>query len=83
VATDLPFAREICGPAAAYFEPGNAEAAAAQIAGLLSDSAAVAALVEAGKRQLERFITPREQLEMYFQLCRSAIVSTAKDREKR
>jgi glycosyltransferase involved in cell wall biosynthesis len=77
VATDLPFAREICGPAARYFEPGNPRAAAEQLADLLADSAAAADLAAAGTRQLERFMTPAEQMEMYFQLCRAAIPSTA------
>ena len=74
VTTDLGFARSICGEAALFFEPKNAEAAAEQIIRLIGDEDLQQDLIEKGKRQLETFDTPRERAEKYLALCVRAII---------
>lgn len=55
LASDRPFAREICGDAALYFDPLNPAAAAETIARLLTHPEERIALVEAGVRRLTSF----------------------------
>ena len=71
VVTDLPFAREICGPAALYFDPRSPRHAAEQVARLLGDPELQEHLVAAGRQQLALFPSPEAQITMYFEIFRS------------
>jgi glycosyltransferase involved in cell wall biosynthesis len=48
-AADLPYARDVAGPAAAYFDPRDPAAIAARVLDLLADPAALAALRREGE----------------------------------
>jgi glycosyltransferase involved in cell wall biosynthesis len=48
-AADRPYARDVAGPAAAYFDPRDPSAIAARVLGLLADPAAIAALRREGE----------------------------------
>jgi glycosyltransferase involved in cell wall biosynthesis len=65
VTTDLPFARDVCGNAALYFEPNNAKAAAICLSQLVEDSCLWEALVSSGKSVLAQLPTPQEKYSGY------------------
>lgn len=69
VTTDLGFAKSICGDAALYFEPRNADAAAAQVAHLLKLPEVATALVEAGKQKVQTFDLPEQRAQKYLALA--------------
>ena len=69
--SDLPFARDLCGDAAAYFDPWDAEAAADAIERFVADRDRRLALVAAGRERLERFDTPADRA--------AAVVSTLEE----
>jgi glycosyltransferase involved in cell wall biosynthesis len=64
VVSDLPFAREICGEAALYFDPLSADSAAAQIAMLLESPDRVGSLTAAGERRQSEFPTGESKWRM-------------------
>lgn len=53
--SDRPFAREVCGDAAEYFDPLSPESAADAIVRIFENPARRAALIEAGRTRLSRF----------------------------
>jgi glycosyltransferase involved in cell wall biosynthesis len=70
VATDLDFARAICGDAAVFFEPRSAEAAADAILDLLGNEALWCEKIENGRRALADLPTPADRFAMYVQTIR-------------
>ena len=66
--SDLPFAREICGEAAAYFDPLSPDSIGEAIFGLANDQKFQRRLVEAGTEQLGKFLSPDERTERYLQV---------------
>lgn len=73
VTSDLDFARDTCGDAAAYFAPRNAEAAATAIAGLLENPLRWQRLVDCGRQRLQTFPTPAEKYRAYCELLRRLV----------
>ena len=71
VASDLDFARAICGEAATYFDPDSADAAAAAILGLLDSPGAIAAQVQSGYKVLDALPTATGRFEAYVQLIKN------------
>jgi len=69
VTTDLGFARSICGPAAVYYAPANAQAAAEAIAQLASSTTSQTRLREAGKLRLQSFDTAVSKATKILSLC--------------
>lgn len=69
VTTDLGFARSICGKAALFFEPNNAEAAAEEIIHLIGDEALQQQLMRNGALQLKTFDSPQERARKYLEIC--------------
>lgn len=63
--TDLPFARDVCGPAALYFPPNDAEGAADGIARLAADRGLRGRLIEAGDARFAATRTSRQTFEMF------------------
>ena len=59
VAADLPYAREVCGGAAAFFRPGDPADCAARIAAVLDDPDLRADLVEQGIARFEQIRAAR------------------------
>jgi glycosyltransferase involved in cell wall biosynthesis len=55
VAADVPINRELCGEAAVYFPPFDADACAGQIEQLLKDAAKREAMVKQGRERAGRF----------------------------
>ena len=54
VTSDMPFARELCGDAARFAPPNDPRAAASILLSLLDNPQSSAALIDAGRRQLDR-----------------------------
>ena len=69
VTTDLGFARSICGDAAIYYEPKVAVSAADAIVRLLTESGLKEALVENGKRRVERFDSAADRARKIVEVC--------------
>ena len=69
VTTDLGFARSICGDAALYFEPCNANAAAEQVVRLLQDPLLQDKLRASGREQLLTFDSPAERARKILAIC--------------
>lgn len=61
VTTDLPFARNICGDAALYFDPASPEDAASKIQHLLNDPDLRNKLVAKGLERVGEFDLPEER----------------------
>ena len=59
--TDLPFARDICGAAALYFNPESVEDAAEKIQQLIVDSELRLRLIANGLKRLKAFDLPEER----------------------
>ena len=71
VTTDMDFARELCGDGALFVPPHSPEDAAAAFSELARSPEVVAALVEAGSRQLSRaYPTAEEKFRMQIDLIR-------------
>jgi glycosyltransferase involved in cell wall biosynthesis len=69
VTSDLDFARELCGDAAAFVPPNDAAAIAQTIADIVTDPARADQLVAAGRRQLAAaYPSPARKLEMQLDL---------------
>ena len=61
--TDLPFARDICGNAALYFDPESVEDAVEKIQQLITDSQLKAQLITNGLERLKAFDLPEERFQ--------------------
>ena len=61
VTTDLDFAHDICGDAAAYYSPFSAQDAARTIEKVASDTTYRESLIENGQKRLAFFPTPEEK----------------------
>lgn len=64
VTTDLDFAHDICGDAAAYFKPLNAESAADTIGHLASNQLIRESLIRKGYKRLAHFPSPYEKYRL-------------------
>ncbi|MBI5622065.1 glycosyltransferase family 4 protein [Candidatus Falkowbacteria bacterium] len=53
--SDIPGLREVCGPAAAYFNPRDTKSIAATILDTLTDTVRRSVLIAAGRQQVQRF----------------------------
>ena len=68
ITSDLDFARDICRDAAFYFDPTNSKEAAEAIISVADDKNLSNKLVEAGRRRLDDFGTPRIRFDMYMDI---------------
>lgn len=73
VTTDLGFARSICGEAALYFRPGDAQSAAQQIAHLFQNESVQRVLIERGRKRLAAFDSPAERAEKIIAICQKLV----------
>jgi len=73
VTTDLDFAHDICGDAAAYYLPLSAYAAAETIRKVATDHAHRISLVKAGKNRLSNFPSPREKYHLMMDWIREVV----------
>lgn len=69
VTTDLEFARGLCGDAALYYSPLDADEAAELINRIANDSALRNQLVEKGKQELKKFDNYDQRVTKLIQLC--------------
>lgn len=69
ITTNLGFARTLCGPAALYFEPKNAESAADEIQKLLDHPEIQEELIKNGTDQLKLFDLPEDRAKKYLEIC--------------
>jgi glycosyltransferase involved in cell wall biosynthesis len=79
ITTDLGFARSICGDAALYFDPCNANAAAEQILRLLQDPLLQDSLRARGREQLLTFDSPAERAEKILAICAELVAERRND----
>lgn len=71
LASDLGFARGICGEAAYYFDPVSAESAGEAIYRLAKDSGLRQKLIEAGIKRLKTFDTAESRAEKYLNILKT------------
>lgn len=71
--TDLEFARGLCGNAAAYYSPLDAEAAADAIFKISNDKEMRNRLIENGTHQLEEFDTFETRADKIISLCEQIV----------
>ncbi len=69
ITTDLGFARSICGDAALYFEPCNAQSAAEQIMRLIDNDDLKNSLKKNGLKRLYAFDSPAQRAEKILAIC--------------
>lgn len=69
VTTSMPFAQGLCGKAAAYYSPLNAEAAAESIYKVATDSDYRKQLIDSGKEQLKTYDTYNDRARKLIELC--------------
>lgn len=79
ITTDLGFARNICGEAAVFYRPGDAEEAARSILRLVSNRALQEDLISNGKKQLEKFDTALSRAKKYLQICKMLTPATSSE----
>lgn len=77
VASDLGFARDVCGCAAEFFQATSAEAASRAILKVVKDSRHRDLLIEKGVEQVRSFPTPREKYEMHMNYLEKVVRVTA------
>ncbi len=71
VTTDMDFSRELCGNAALYFKPTNADLAAARLVDLARSTDLRRQLIAAGEKQLATaYPLPEEKFNMQLELLR-------------
>lgn len=70
VATNLPFARNICQAAALYYEPNDAKGAAMNIIRLIDDEVLRKKLIDNGNAVLKNLPTPKEKYLLYLSSMR-------------
>ncbi len=73
VTTDLGFARSICGDAALYFTPCDAQSAADAIARLVDDPSLQQDLRDRGRRCLPVFDTPGSRAAKVLECCEQLV----------
>ena len=73
ITSDLGFARSICGDAALYFAPRDAESAAQQITQLADDAALRRDLCERGTKRLAIFDTPAQRADKILEICENLV----------
>lgn len=66
--TDLAFAKDVCGPAAAYYQAGNAVSLAGKMLELSRSPDICQALVQQGRNQQKKFLSPTQRVHTYWQL---------------
>lgn len=81
ITTDLGFARSICGDAALYYEPMNADAATEVIIRLINSPDLQKDLIKKGLTQLKKFDTAAERAEKYLKICESIAHQKQKPRD--
>lgn len=70
ITTDLGFAHSICGEAALYYDPINPVSAAERIIKLMNNSGLQKELINKGKQQLKKFLSPEERAKKYLNICK-------------
>ena len=70
ITTDLGFARSICGEAALYYKPKDAQEATEVIIKLINDLKLKETLIKKGSEQLNKFDSARARAEKYLKICK-------------
>lgn len=73
ITSDLSFAHDICGDAALYFDPLNADDGLLQIKKLINDPPLKKSLISKGQERLQKFPTANERAKKYLEICCEAI----------
>lgn len=69
ITTDLGFAKSICGEAALYFRPKNAQSAINKIEDLITNDDVAIKLIDRGIKRLENFDSAETRALKYIELC--------------
>lgn len=67
--SNLSFAHDICGEAAEYFDPFNAEDIANKIIGLIKNTERQKELIQKGEKRLKYFDTSETRAKKYLDIC--------------
>lgn len=71
ITSDLPFATEVCGDAALYFDPLNAIDIADTMIELIMNKSLQKTLISKGYSRLNSFDTPESRAAKYLSICKS------------
>ena len=71
VTTDLPFAKEICGDAALYFNPLSAEDASFKINEVLNNKNTKNNLIKKGNHQIKKYLSQEKKFAKMFEFIES------------
>ncbi len=66
--SDMPFARDVCGDAAIYFDPLSPESIGEAIYGLATDKAMISELRSKGKKRLSHFNDSKARTQKYIEI---------------
>jgi glycosyltransferase involved in cell wall biosynthesis len=73
VTSDLGFAHTVCGEAALYIDPMNAEKILDAFRRVLNDEELTKKLIDSGKRRLKSYTTAQKRANEYLRICRELI----------
>ena len=75
ITTNLGFATSICGEAALYYEPIDAQNAYQKIVALIENPLLYKELVERGQNEIIKFNSPSQRAEKYLEICKAMLVN--------
>jgi len=75
ITTNLGFATSICGKAALYYEPIDAQDAYQKIIKLIENPLLYKELVENGQVEVNKFNSPSQRAEKYLEICEAMLVT--------
>ena len=74
ITTNLGFATSICGKAALYYEPIDAQDAYHKIVKLVENPLLYKELVENGQIEINKFNSPSKRAVKYLEICKALVV---------
>jgi len=74
ITSDLGFAKTVCGSAALYYNPIDAQDAYHKILELIENPLIYRELVENGQIEINKFNSPSKRAEKYLEICKTLVV---------
>jgi len=74
ITSDLGFAKTVCGSAALYYNPIDAQDAYHKILELIENPLLYRELVENGQIEINKFNSPSKRAEKYLEICKTLVV---------
>jgi len=74
ITSDLGFAKTVCGSAALYYNPIDAQDAYHKILELIENPLLYKELVENGQIEINKFNSPSKRAVKYLEICKTLVV---------